>query len=162
MAAPAITASTRYTSRGTTKFYWVPTISDPESPTRSELNAGTDLSPQVMDRSGWSVKSDVIKTPDAATRYDSQIPGVISAEDSSLTLYMDKEGVDARALMPRDEVGFIVILDGGDVAANKMDVYPVTVTSISKNREVDGGKADTLVISYAITSEPSEDVAVPA
>jgi hypothetical protein len=162
MAAPAITASTRYTSRGTTKFYWVPTIADPTAPTRIELDAGTDLTPQVMDRSGWAVTSEMIQTPDAATRYTSTIPGNISSEDSSLTFYMDREGVDARALMPRDEEGFIVILDGGDVAANKMDVYPVTVTSLSKNREVSGENADTLVISYAITQEPSEDVAVPA
>ncbi|MFC5996951.1 hypothetical protein ACFQE5_22325 [Pseudonocardia hispaniensis] len=162
MAAPAITSSTRYTSRGTTKFYWVAAIADPDAPTRLELDAGTDLSPQVADRSGWSVSSEMIQTPDLASRYTSTIPGTISAEDSSITFYMDKEGVDARALMPRDQAGFIVILDGGDVAANKMDVYPVTVTSHSKNREVGGGAADTLVISYAITSEPSENVPVPA
>lgn len=162
MAAPAITASTRYTSRGTTKFYWVAAISNPAAPTRSELNAGIDLTPQVADRSGWSVSSTQIPTPDAASRYTSTIPGVIEAEDSSLTLYMDKEGVDARSIMPRDATGFIVILDGGDIAANKMDIYPVTVTSHSKNREVQGDNADTLVISYAITSEPYENVAVPA
>lgn len=162
MAAPAITSSTRYTSRGTTKFYWVAAIADPDAPTRLELDAGTDLSPQVADRSGWSVSSEMIQTPDLASRYTSTIPGTISAEDSSITFYMDKEGVDARALMPRDQAGFIVILDGGDVAANKMDVYPVTVTSHSKNREVGGKTADTLVISYAITSEPSENVPVPA
>lgn len=162
MAAPAITASTRYTSRGTTKWYWVPAIADPTAPTRIELDAGTDLTPQVMDRSGWSVSTAQIETPDAATRYTSTIPGNITAEDATLTMYMDKEGVDARALMPRDETGFIVILDGGDVAANKMDVYPVTVSSLSKNREVSGENADTIVFSYSITAEPSEDVAVPA
>jgi hypothetical protein len=162
MATPAIAASTRYTSRGTTKFYWLPTVADPTAPTRSEMNSGTDLTPQVADRSGWSVSSSMIETPDAATRYTSTIPGVISAEDSSLTFYMDREGVDARALMPRDEEGFIMILDGGDVQNNKADVYPVTVTSLSKNREVAGDNADTLVISYAITSEPSENVSVPA
>lgn len=162
MAAPAIPASTRYTTRGTTKFYWLATLANPAAPTRSELNAGVDLSPQVADRSGWSVKSSMIATPDAASRYTSTIPGVIEAEDSSVTMYMDKEGVDARALMPRDEDGFMVVLDGGDVPGNKMDVYPVTVTSHSKNREVDGGKADTLVISYAITSEPYENLTVPS
>jgi hypothetical protein len=162
MAAPAITASTRYTSRGTTKFYWVPTIASQASPSRAELNAGTDLTPQVMDRSGWAVSTADIETPDGASRYTSTIPGNITAEESSLTMYMDKEGVDARALMPRDQAGFIVILDGGDIAANKMDVYPVRVASHSKNREVQGSAADTIVIRYSITSEPSSDVAVPA
>lgn len=161
MAAPAITASTRYTSRGKTKCYWVVSIANPAGPTRAELNAGTDLSSQVADRSGWSVESDMIETPDLATRYTSTIPGPIKAEDSSLTMYASTNGVDARALMPRDATGFIVWMDGGDVASNKMDVYPVTVTSVSKQREVDGKDADTLVFSYAITSVPSENITVP-
>src|SRR5689334_18895336 len=116
MAAPAITASIRYTSRGSTKVYWVATIANYLSPTRSELNAGTDLSPQLMDSSGWTVKSNQIDTPDAATRFTSKIPGSIDAEDSTLTMYASKNGVDARALMPQDTVGYIVLLFGGDTA----------------------------------------------
>ena len=162
MAAPAITASTRYSARGNTKIYWVPDISDPASPTRLELDAGTDLSPQIMDAEGWSVESEQIETPDLNTRYTKTIPGAISAEDSNLTMYASKNGVDARALMPRDAEGFIVLLHGGDVANNKMDVYPVTVSSVSKQMSVDGEDADTIVISYAITDEPSENVTVPS
>lgn len=162
MAAPAITASTRFSARGKTKCYWVANIAVPSAPTRAELDAGTDLSPQLADRSGWSVESDMIETPDLASRYTSTIPGPIKAEDSSLTMYASLNGVDARALMPRDTTGYIVWMDGGDVAANKCDVFPVTVTSVSKQRSVDGEDADTLVFSYAITEEPSEDVAVPA
>jgi hypothetical protein len=162
MAATPIAGITKYTSRGTTKIYWVPTIADPTAVTRLELDAGTDLSKQIADASGWSVSSEQLETPDLDTRYTSTIPGVISAEDSSLVMYMDKEGVDARALMPRDETGFIVIMDGGDIADNKCDVYPVAVTSVSKMRSVAGSDADRLTFSYAITSEPSEDVDVPA
>jgi len=161
MAAPAITASTRYSARGNTKIYWVATIASPSAPTRTELNAGTDLSPQIMDAEGWSVKSEQIETPDLANRYTSTIPGSITAEDSSLTMYASKNGVDARALMPRDAVGYIVLLHGGDVASNKMDVYPVTVSSVSKQMSASGKDADTIVVTYAITSAPSENVTVP-
>lgn len=163
MAAPAIAASTRYTSRGTTRFLWLPAVADTTTgPTRSEINAGTDLTTQIADRNGWSVSSTMIETPDAATRYTSTIPGPISAEDSSFTFYMDREGVDARALMPRDEEGYVFVMDGGDVVGNKADLFPVTVVSHSKNREVGGDNADTIVISYAITAEPTENIAVPA
>lgn len=161
MPAPAITASTRYTSRGTTVVYWVVTIASPASPTRTELNAGTNLAPQIADAKGWSVKTNMIDAPDMSTRYTPTIPGAISADDSSLTMYMSKNGVDARALMPQDAVGFIVWLDGGDVASNKMDVFPVTVASHSKQRNADGGNADTLMITYAITSLPSLNITVP-
>jgi hypothetical protein len=162
MAAPAITASTRYTARGSTKCYWVASIASKSAPSRAELNAGTDLSSQIMDAEGWSVESEQIETPDLATRYTSTIPGSITAEDSSLTMYASKNGVDARALMPRDAIGHIVWLDGGDITGNKMDVFPVTVSSLSKVRSASGEDADTLVISFAITSEPAESVSVPA
>jgi hypothetical protein len=162
MPAPAIVASIRYTSRGTTKFLWCAAIASKSAPSRAELNAGTDLSPQVMDAEGWSVSSEQIDTPDLASRYTSGVPGVISADESSLTMYMSKNGVDARALMPRDATGFIVTMDGGDTAGNKADVFPVTVGSVSKQRSVSGDAADTLVVAFAITSEPAENVAVPA
>lgn len=162
MPAPAITASKRYTSRGSTKIYWVASIATRTAPTRAELNAGTDLSPQIADSSGWSVSSEQIETPDLATRYTSTVPGSIAAEESSLTLYASKDGVDARSLMPRDAEGHIVILHGGDVAGYKMDVYPVIVSSVSTQLQVGGGEADTVVVSYAITAEPSQGVSTPA
>lgn len=161
MAAPAITASTRYTSRGTTKIYWVVTIANYLLPTRAELNAGTDLSPQLTDSSGWSVKANQIPTPDLASRFTTSVPGEITAEDSSLTMYASKNGVDARTLMPQDTVGNIVLLYGGDTAGNKMDVWPVTVASVSKQISVDGSKADTLMISYSPSNVPASSVTIP-
>lgn len=162
MAAPAIPASVRYTSRGFTKIYWVPAISNISAPTRSELNVGTDLSPQLMDSSGWTVTSEQIDAPDMATRFTSKIPGSITAEDSSLTLYASKNGVDARSLMPQDTAGYIVILFGGDTAGNKMDVWPVTVASVAKTISVQGTDPDTLVISYSPSSVPAQNVTIPA
>ena len=162
MAATAIAASVRFTARGLTKCYWCPTIVTKTAPTRAELNAGTDLSSQLADASGWSVSSEQIPTPDLATRYTATIPGGITAEDSSITLYMSKDGIDGRTLMARDAVGYIVWLDGGDTVSYKADVYPVTVSSVSKQRSVQGSEADTIVFSYAITAQPSENVTVPA
>jgi len=162
MAATAITASVRYTSRGTTKIYWVATIANYLSPSRGELNAGTDLSPQLMDSSGWTVSTNQLDAPDMSTRFTSKIPGAITADDSSLTMYASKNGVDARALMPQDAVGYIVILFGGDnTGAGKMDVWPVTVGSVAKQLAVQGDAPDTLVISYSPTNVPGQNIAIP-
>lgn len=161
MAATPIAAIVKYTARGSSKIVWCPAVADITAITRLELDAGTDLSGQVADASGWSVSSSQIETPDLDTRYTSTIPGVISAEDSSLTMYADREGVDGSVLMPRDEVGFIAILDGGDVPGNKARIFPVTVSSVSHQMSVGGGEADTIVFSYAITDEPAEGVAIP-
>jgi hypothetical protein len=169
MPAPAIPFGTRFTSRGTTRIYFLTAVASyTTAVTRTELNAGVDLTTQIMDSSGWSVKSNQIDTPDASTRFTSKIPGPIDAVDSSLTMYASKNGVDARATFSSGSstvpptAGYVVILYGGDVASNKMDVWPVTVSSVSKNIELGGDKADTLVISFSPTGEPAQNLTTPA
>jgi hypothetical protein len=161
MVATPITASNRYINVGTTVVYWVPTIANVSSPTRSELNAGTNLVGENSASSGWSVKTDLVETPTMASRFTSKVPGRIVADDSSLTMYMDLGGTDARALMPVDTNGYVVWMDGGDVTGRKMDVYPVRVASHSKARSVDGKDAATVEVMFAITNAPVENIAIP-
>ncbi|WP_116042253.1 hypothetical protein [Amycolatopsis palatopharyngis] len=161
MAAPAITASTRYFDPETTKVYYVASIASKSAPTRLELNAGTDLSPEVADITGWNVTGEQIPTPDLGALFTSQIPGRTTSDDSSLTFYADKAGVDVRGTLPRGTNGFIVWLDGGDTANNKMDVYPIRVRSNGKMRSL-SNEAARIQIQFSITSEPAENVTVPA
>jgi hypothetical protein len=160
MAAPAITPETRYFNPATSKLYWVPAISNKSAPTRPELDAGKNLSAAVADINGWTVTSELIDTPDMGSTFVGKIAGRTSADNSSITFYSDVAGVDARTLMPRTTTGFIVWLDGGDTSGRKMDVYPVTVSSVGKIRSV-GNEAARLTIMYAITSVPAEDVTIP-
>ncbi|GAA4626608.1 hypothetical protein GCM10023196_035540 [Actinoallomurus vinaceus] len=161
MVATPISASSRYVNVNTTVVYWVPTIANKNSPTRSELNAGTNLVGENSAASGWTVKTDLVETPTMANRFTPKIPGRIQADDSSLTMYMDLGGTDARALMPADTNGFIVWCDGGDVTGRKMDVYPVRVASHSKPRSTEAKEAATVEIMYAITDQPAEYVTIP-
>jgi hypothetical protein len=64
--------------------------------------------------------------------------------------------------MPQDTAGFIVILYGGDVAGQKMDVWPVTVASVAKQISFQGDAPDTLVFSYSPTAVPASTVTIPA
>lgn len=162
MAATPITQSTRYINPGTSKYYFCATISSKAAPTRIELNAGTDLTREVSAIEGWMTSSEQVNTPDADTRFTSTIPGRITAEGSSITFYADNTGTDVRSLLPRDTAGFIVILDGGDVSGRKMDVFPIRVSSVGKARSVEGSEAATVQIQFSITSEPAENVTVPA
>lgn len=161
MAAPNIAASERYINKGVTRVLWVSTIASISGPTRSEINAGTDLANEIQENDGWVIESESVETPDLGRTFTSSIPGSTSAEDSSLTMYADLGGTDARQLMPRGTNGYIVWMDGGDVTGRFMDVFPVRVGSAPKNRTVDD-EAATLTFNYNITSEPAEDVAIPA
>jgi hypothetical protein len=161
MAAPNISATTRHIYKGITRVLWVADIANVNAPTRAELNAGTDVANEIRENDGFLLESGSVETPDLGRLFTGSIPGSTTAEDSSLTLYADLGGTDARELMPRGTNGFIVWMDGGDVAGRPMDVFPVRVGSVGKNRTVDDDPA-TLTFNYNITSEPAEDVAIPA
>lgn len=161
MAAIPIQAVDRYFPTGVTKYYWIPTLANPMTPTRIELNAATDLSPELAEVDGFTVSSDEIDVPDINSRFTGKIPGRISADDSSITFYAAEDGDDVRALLPRGEEGYIGRLGGGDVAASKMDIFEVTVTSLSKQFGTDD-EAARITVQFSIKSEPWEDVAIPA
>lgn len=160
MAATPITESTRYYQRGVTKVSWVPTIADKSSPTRIELDAGTELSVEVGEVDGWQVTSEVTETPALGSRFTAKVDGPITADDSSLTLYASQDGEDVRTLLTRGTNGYIVWMDGGDVATQPMDVFPVRVLSQAKIRSLDD--AAKIMVQFAVTSEPAENVAIPA
>lgn len=161
MPATPITPATRFFRPGITKVIWVVSIANILAVTRGEINAGTDLSKDVADISGWMVSGAKIDTPDLNSRFVSNIPGLTSADESAITFYQGVTGVDARGLMPRDADGNMLWLDGGDVAGRKMDVFPCRVLSVGKQRSM-GAEAARLVIQYAVTSEPAENITIPA
>jgi hypothetical protein len=162
MVATPIASVSRYWPVGTTKWIWVPTVANyTVAITRAEINAGTDLSGEIADLSGWTVSSNQIDTPDVNSRFRSKIPGPIEAEDSSLTLYADPSGTDVRQLLPRDTSGYIVRMDGGDVAGRKCSIFPVKVASQNKLMGTDE-EAGRIEISFTITRIPAEDLTIPA
>jgi len=155
--------STRFFQPEVSKVFFLPTIASAVlAATRAEITAGTDVSGEIADLSGWQVRADMIATPDLASRFVSQIAGRTKAEQSSITFYADKTANDVRTVMPRGQVGYIVFMDGGDVATTgKMDVFPVEVTAVGKARST-GEQAFQITVDFAITEAPAENVAIPA
>jgi hypothetical protein len=161
MAAPAISAARRYTSRGTSKTYWVVSIDNPSAPTVAELNAGIDLTGDVLDNSTWSFEAGQIQTPDMASRVTTSIPGPIDLGSQTLTMYSSRDGVDGGTLMPMDAVGHVVFFPGGLTAGYKMNVWPVTVASVGLQMSANGADANTLLITYTPSGLPAMNVSVP-
>jgi hypothetical protein len=161
MPAPLIAATSRFFPTGTTRYVFTATVANKLAVSRPEINAGTDLSREIAEVSGWQVTSELIDVPDLNSRFTSKIPGRTSADDSSIKFYADPSGADARTLFPRDAIGFILRMDGGDVAGRKMDVFPVRVSSVPKEMGT-GDDAGSLTVMFAITSEPAENVTIPA
>jgi len=160
MSATPITPTTRYFRPGITKVIWCPTLSNPAAPTRAEIDAGTDLSDEISDIGGWQVTSDTVDTPDLGSRFVGKIPSTTSADDSSLTMYADEEGHDVRQLLSRGDSGFVIWMDEGDVADQTMDVFPVLVSSVPKQRDLTSSA--TIMVNFTVIREPSENVTIPA
>jgi hypothetical protein len=162
MPTPAAAAITKYTSIGLTKIYFLPTVSAANlTPTRAEMNAGTDLSAQVADWSGWIVSGVQINTPDLSSVFESSIPGRVSAAKSTMTYYASQTGVDIGSLLPRTTVGYIQWLDGGDISGNQCEVYPITVMACGIDRDNKMTLADRIMIDYAITKQPGQNLIIP-
>lgn len=161
MPPAALTTSNRYIHPGTAVTYWIDTIATLASPTRVEINAGTDLTGEVADAPGWAVSANRVPAPDLKRKFTSRIAGRIDPEDSQFMFYADKETTDIRSLLSRGDQGYILIAHGGDVEGRLCDVYPVEVVAISKPINVAGDPAQ-ITVDFAITSEPAEDVALPA
>ena len=150
---------TRYFAPGVTEILWVPSIANTAAPTFAELDAGTALDRDLAEWSGWTVTTNMIATKALRSRYTAQIPGEITTEQSSLTIYADEDQVDPyKTLMARDTDGYIVWADGG-LAAAKGDVFPVTVSTVAALRSMDN--AAMTRFDFAITAEPQEGVTLP-
>ncbi len=150
----------RFFQPGITVVRFCPAIIDINAPTRVELTAGTTFTKHVRGQEGFTVSSGQLETPDMASRFVSKIGGMISAEDSSLSCYGARDGVDVRSVFERDDEGFIVMQYGGDVEDNPMDVFPVTVTAVPPESSMEA--AFGIKIQFSITSEPAQNVPTPA
>jgi hypothetical protein len=159
VSANPITTSRRYYQQGVSKVIWTPTIAVVTGPTRAEINAGTDLSPEVSASSGWEVTSNTQATPALGSVFIGNILATTTAADSSLTFYADSTSVDVRSLLTRGLTGFVIWMGEGDVAGYTMDVFPVMVTSAPKNRTITA--TAEIVVNFSITRTPAENVVIP-
>lgn len=152
----------KYMRRGTSKFYFVPTIAaNSMIPTRSELSSGTKFSAFIAAMDGWTVANQEIDTPDMADTYDSTIPGSDKADTSTFTFYEDEADANLETIFAKGTTGFVVILRKGDVPSNNsMDVFPIRVASQSPQYTADN-EAAKFMVTCSITSRPLQGAPVP-
>lgn len=157
---PELAQIQRFFQPGITVVRWCTLIANIDAPTRAELTAGTILTRHVRAQEGFATNSGQIETPDMGSRFVGKIGGLINAEDSSMTFYAARDGIDVRTVFTRDVAGFMVLQYGGDVEDNPMDVFPATVTSLPKQSSMEA--AFGIMVQFSVTSEPAEDVPTPA
>jgi hypothetical protein len=156
-----LTATERYISPEVTKVYWVPAIADITAPQRAELDAGTDLTPEIAAMTGWEVAADRVAVPDLGTRFTGRISGRVNPGDAQITFYASQDTADVRDVLARGDKGFIYIADGGDVPTQKARVFAVEVSAVTPTVDVAGTEAARIMVDFSITAA-AEQVEIPA
>lgn len=150
----------RFFRRGVSEIKFLPAVAG-SSPTRAEINAGTVLTAQVADISGFMLNNSPITTPDLATTFDSQIDGPDTVADSTLTFYDLTDTATIRTALAKGTNGFIVLFPYGDVATKRCEVWPVRSTGVNDQWGL-GADPARYVVGFAITVKPTQNATVPA
>lgn len=151
----------RFMRREITKIFFVPTIADTGEPSPTEVNAGTNLTPDLSEITGFTFSNSPIMTPDMDSAFVNQIPGEDSTDESGMVFYLDRTETDIYDALEKGTDGYVVIFDVGiagatPAAADVADVWPVTISSRSK-RYSTGNEAATFEVKFAMTDPPIYD-----
>ena len=126
MAPTPLTATLRYIPPGTRKIYWLTTIASyATAVTRAEINAGTDLTNEIA--RNVRVRRHLARPrrrrtcpPGSPRRSPAGSPPTTRPSASTRR----RPAPTCGSVLPRDTVGYVVILPEGDVPTQKMDVLP--------------------------------------
>jgi hypothetical protein len=151
----------RFMQKGTTKFYWVLTLSSTTSPSAAQINAGTNMTAAIAEVNGFMFANNPITTPDMASTFVSSIPGEDTADASSLVFYENK-GTGTNPILTalvKGTAGYVVIFPWGTAGANPAaadvaDVWPAQVASKSRGYSA-GNEASKVTVVFTMTAEPS-------
>lgn len=160
MTAPPLSPTDRFVDPGSSRIYWVTPIAVPAAPTRSELDAGIDVTGEVAEIQGFALVSETNSTQAFGQVFATEKPGGLKGTGQPrMVLYADEGGHDIRRVWSRNDTGHVVLLHGGDIAGHLMDVWPATIAAISKTfSTVD---AAFVAVQFTIHDDPVTDVEVP-
>jgi len=160
MTATPFTASNRFIDPGSSRVYWVASIAVLASPTRTELDAGIDVSGEMAEIGGFALQSETNSTQAFSSIFATEKPGSLRTTGTpQMVMYADQSGNDIRTLWSRGDTGNIVLLHGGDHPGYLMDVWPVQIAAVSKTFST--SDAAFVVIQFTIPAAPVTDVEVP-
>jgi hypothetical protein len=156
---------------------FVTAVAAKAAPTVTELTGGTDLT-GFLTRDGLKTPAtgNTVDISDASSLFNSTAPGSYGGDAAELTCYRDTLGTNDTAwtALERGTIGFLVVAragwgqsattgigtnDGTPTAADRCEVYPVTVISRAMNDTADN-EASKFTCSLAITAEPADDAVV--
>jgi hypothetical protein len=166
MAATPIPVPRRYIALGKRKMDWLTAIANTGSPTRAEINAGTDLSPGIGTVNGFTLVNDQVDVTPIGSSFLTMLSTTLdpTSETCELIFYADIGGNDVRAVLAPGEAGFILLLPEGDVSGRLCEVWPVQVNAMYIEPglgNISGGTPGQIHVQFTITAQPEQNVIIP-
>lgn len=150
----------KFFRRGVSKIHFLPAVAG-ASPTRAEITAGTDLSPQVNGLSGFQFSNTRIDTPILSSSFTPEIDGPDEVGDSTLTFLDDNATSTIRTTLAKGTSGYIVLFPYGDVPTKRCEVWQVKSTGVNDEWSM-GNDPARYAVGFAIVNPPNQNATIPA
>lgn len=141
------------------KVMFAPAVAG-SSPTRAEITAAIDVTPQLNAMNGWKLANAPIDTENLAERFTPQIEGPDTVPASTLVLLDDNASSTVRVALSKGTAGSMLLFPYGDVPTKRMEVWPVKSTGVNDEWTV-GTEPARVEIGVAITKTPVQNAVVP-
>lgn len=161
---PQITKAHRFTPRAVNQYVWIPTVASAATgvpdPTGVEVTAGTFVTRELTDISGFELSPDTVDSMDAATKFVGQITVSVKGGTPTLTFNASKEGDDARDVFEEGDVGYMLIAPAGVTESAKAEVWELEVASVTAVPTlIDSLK---VIVTFSVPAEPNRKFVMPA
>lgn len=150
----------RFFRRGVSDIKFLPSVAG-SSPTRGEINAGTDLTPQVADIQGFMLENKPIPTPDLSDTFTGQIDGEDTVADSALIMYDLDDSASIRTAVAKGTAGYLVLFPYGDSSGKRCEVWHVKSTGVNDEWKISNDPA-RYVVGFATSARPVQNGVTPA
>jgi hypothetical protein len=126
----------KYAPPGVSEVHWVTTIADPDAPTSTELNAGTDLTAFVRSLPNLPRGLNLVDVATLDSKYEKRQVGTRGGDQLDVEFLRDDATDTAAITLAEDTVGFLVVArkalatTGTFAIGDEVDVYPATVGSV--------------------------------
>jgi hypothetical protein len=151
----------RYFRRGKSKILFLPAVANKAAPTRTEITAGTSLTPQTAEIADFQFANSPIATPDMDTTFTTSIPGEDTVGTPTITFYDDDAASTIRTALTKGAKGFILLMPYGDVPTKRAEVWPVESTGVNDEWSA-GNDPARYAVAFAVTGAPTQNATVPA
>lgn len=133
-------------------------------PTAAEIAAGLNLTPFIISVNA-ATRGNVVSTPTFESRFETTIPGTVSATFEA-DMYRDNVTDAAWNALPRETQGYFVISRFGGhgakylpITGDKVEVWPIFVASRSATN-LTSNTAQTFQVNGSVFAVPNESATV--